>query len=287
MMNNKLFTQRPMRESDLGRALELTQAEGWPHRAEDWALHFDQGRGWVACDDNDCVIGTTLIWEYGEAEEIATVGLIVVDRSWQGKGVGKALLSCAIENTNVETLRLMSTVAGLKLYSKCGFKKIGVVEQRQAIPKNIAAIQPPLGVSLRAPNPADVDALIKLDALAFGCRRDKLIKTLLKSASAILLEDKTGLCGFACIRHGGRGMQFGPVIANDEHQAIVMISTLLQQITEFTRLDVPADALELAAWLDEVGLPVVDQVTAMQRGGASGPIDGQARTFALVSQAFG
>ncbi|MBR9908742.1 MAG: GNAT family N-acetyltransferase [Gammaproteobacteria bacterium] len=302
------FSLRPMQEQDLAGALRLTQAEKWPHRAEDWALHLQQGRGWVACDQGGQVIGTTLLWEFGAASNsgIGTVGLIVVSRHWQGRGVGRQLLELAMESASVATLRLMATEAGIKLYGRCGFVPTGTVQQRQAIPGQVPLLAVPAGLRLRRAQAADLASLVALDAAAFGCERARLLqsicqigRTMVLEADTGVLEDDTGIKAFASIRRGGRGLQFGPVVAANQQQACVLISALLQDTAEFIRLDVPREALQLGAWLDEIGLPVVDQVTAMQRGpvvegestnqqgNQQGGQEGNPRTYALVSQAFG
>ena len=69
---------RRLLSADLDHALQLTQAENWSHRAEDWQFHHQLGRGWAACDEDGMLTGTALWWAYGE--RFGTVGLVVVDR---------------------------------------------------------------------------------------------------------------------------------------------------------------------------------------------------------------
>ena len=69
---------RPMRPDDLPWGLQLTQAENWSHRLEDWQFHFRLGHGWVACSDDGEPVGTASWWGYGPG--FGTLGLVLVDR---------------------------------------------------------------------------------------------------------------------------------------------------------------------------------------------------------------
>jgi GNAT superfamily N-acetyltransferase len=274
---------RRMQAGDLPSALELTQAENWPHRAEDWEFHHRLGRGWAACDDNGALLGTASWWAYGDA--FGSVGLVVVDRKQQGKGIGRQLMEAIIEDAGPRALQLVATNAGLKLYRQCGFREHGGIEQRQGIPALRSAVAKPSGMTLRFVTANDLGALGDLDAAAFGAPRHELIKSVGSAGTGVLTKEGGRLTGFALMRPSGRGTVIGPVVANDESHAIDLIAHLLNISMGFTRIDIPAAATELAAWLDAVGLVRVDQVTTMVRGNRPVP-HSSAKTFGLVSQAF-
>src|SRR6185437_9201170 len=81
---------RRLQAADLAAALKLTQAERWSHRMEDWEFHYRLGLGWAACDSTGKLLGTASWWAYGDA--FATVGLVLVDQSCQGRGIGRKLM---------------------------------------------------------------------------------------------------------------------------------------------------------------------------------------------------
>lgn len=275
---------RPLLTTDLADALKLTQAENWSHRLEDWQFHFRLGRGWAVCDDHGALIGTALWWPYGE--HFATVGLIVVDRRQQGKGIGRRLMHAIIEAAGSRTLHLVATQAGLKLYRQCGFEEIGTIEQRQGDPNRHAGITATVDTSLRAVTSDDAAVLSNLDANALGAPRDHVIRAVLASSSGGVLATRGGKpIGFALMRPSGRGHVIGPIVAPDEALATALISHLLDRGEGFARVDLPGDAVEVAQWLDRVGLVSVDRVTTMERGGRPSP-QGPMRTFGLVSQAL-
>jgi GNAT superfamily N-acetyltransferase len=275
---------RRLEAADLPAALVLTQLQKWSHRLDDWELHFRLGRGWAIDDGNGTLLGTTLWWAYGEA--FGTVGLVVVHPDAQGRGLGRRLMDAAIADAGPRTLRLAATEAGLELYRRCGFVEGYTIVQRQGPVSAAPAPALPPGVRLRAFEPGDLVAATALDAGAVGAPRDALIAEVARIATGGVVAEREGrLAGFALQRSSGRGTSLGPLVAEDESLAIALAAHLASRHTGFLRLDVPATATTLAAWLDASGLQAVDRVTVMTRGPAPRPT-GTARTFGLVSQAF-
>jgi len=272
---------RPMQLDDLPAGLKLTQAVHWAHRIEDWQFHHRLGRGWVICGDDGAMLGTATWWSYGQ--HLGSVGLVLVDASQQGKGLGRRLMNTIIDDAGSRALQLMATQAGLKLYRQCGFREVGLTEQRQGI---ISPLPAPTGVTLRAAMADDLDALVTLDAAAFGAQRRELIRELLAAGSGTVATIDGQVAGFAIKRQAGRGTLIGPVVADSESLAIALVTQLVNSSSGFVRIDIPAAAEELGRWLDTVGVVRVDTVVAMLRGERPETHPGM-RTFGLASQAFG
>lgn len=276
---------RPMNPADIDRAVELTRAEGWPHTAADWAFHLALGKGWVIESADGEILGTLLWWEFGPT--LATLGLIVVDRRHQGRGLGRRLMEFAREELGGRTLRLVSTEAGYTLYRHFGFEPVVPVEQRQARLSGVAPLPPGPGEAVRAAKPADFELICRLDRVAFGADRQSLLHALLNAGECLVLEQSGRFTGFAILRKSGRGYVAGPVVALDQSEAKVLLSHLLAGRDMFCRIDVPRKAGALAAWLDDIGLPVVDRVTAMQNSRVTMTHNLEFQTYALTSQALG
>ena len=276
---------RKMQAEDLGEGLRLTQAESWSYRLEDWSLHFRLGQGWVACDAGGRVLGTAIWWRYGE--QFATVGLVVVDRHQQGKGIGRKLMNAVMEDAGARSLTLVSTRAGRRLYEQCGFREQGAIDQHQGVPVCAALPHEPSAASFRAVTSTDVSTIAQWDANSFGTDRTPVIAAVLESGAGkgILAARHGRLAGYALARPAGRGTTIGPVVAEDETVAIEMIARMLQGRNEITRLDIPADATVLGGWLESAGIARVDRAAVMVRGTPM-PRGGAARVFGLVSQAL-
>ena len=267
-----------MQPEDLPSALKFTQAVQWAHRLEDWQFHYRLGRGWVACDEHGAMLGTATWWSHGEHH--GSVGLVVVDRSQQGKGIGRRLMETIIDDAGSRSLQLVATQAGLKLYQQCGFREAGMIEQRQG-EVSAPVAEPSTTAGMRATTAGDLEALTALDAAAMGAPRRELLQHVLDVGSGFVHPG-----GFVVKRQAGRGTLIGPVVAESESLAIALVARVLNSSTGFVRIDIPSHAEQLAAWLDSVGLVKVDTVTAMRRGASPAANPGM-RTYALVSQAFG
>jgi len=279
---------RRLQAADLADALKLTQAERWSHRMEDWEFHYRLGLGWAACRSDGKLLGTASWWDYGD--ELAAVGLVLVDQSYQGQGIGRKLMDAVIDEASPRALQLTSTQAGLKLYQRCGFRETHSIGQHQGVVAKIptAASLPelPAHTELRPVSRGDLGELCDLDAAAFGANRRKLISAVLESGTGGVLAVIGGQpTGFALARQSGRGTAIGPVVAPDESVAIALIARQLKANSGFMRVDIPTDAVQLAGWLEEAGLQCVDRVTVMLRGSRRERRP-SGRVFALVSQAL-
>jgi GNAT superfamily N-acetyltransferase len=282
----RALTLRRLEERDLDGTLRLSQAERWSHRLEDWQFHFRLGQGWVACDDEGKVLGTASWWAYGE--QFGTVGLVLVDQAHQGQGIGRQLMNVVMSDAGPRLLQLVATKAGLTLYQRCGFREDHGIRQYQGTVTQIPAFAPLPDTVLETVSLADLEAVCDLDAAAFGANRRHLVSAVFNDGNGggVLARRNGRVAGFALARQSGRGTTIGPVVAEDEALAITLIAHQLNSNRSFTRVDVPADAMKLADWLEAAGIVCVDHVTSMVRGNLR---EGraQARVFGLVSQALG
>ena len=275
---------RRMRAEDLVAAQALTQREGWPHSLRDWQFNFDLGEGWVVCNSSAKLLGTALWWPYGEA--FGCVGFVVVDSGCRGQGIGRKLMEAVLEDAGDRALQLVATQAGIKLYRDCGFQTVGTIEQRQSDISAVKPIPPVAGTVLRNVNANDSAALSRFDYTAFGADRSGLLAQLFSVGDGLVAETEGNITGFALIRRAGKGLVIGPVAAVDQASAIALISAQLAEHSGFIRIDIPASATALAAWLDSIKLHCVDQATVMVRGEQPNKSTAM-KIYSLISQALG
>lgn len=271
-----------LRDDHLPAAHALSQELRWPYRPEDWQFAHRLGRGFAVEQDGQ-LLGTALWWPYGD--DVASVGMIIVSPAAQRRGIGAALMDALLADTAGRRVVLNSTVEGRRLYERLGFVAYGAVHQHQAV-LAVAPDVPATDATIRDLSPADVSELHMLDSEAAGMERRALLDALLPIADTIVAERNGIIVGYACVRTWGRGVVIGPVIAADADVARALIATLAaRRVGSFVRIDVTLTS-GLSPWLETIGLPKVDAVTAMALGGAPEP-RARATLHALSNQSLG
>lgn len=246
---------------------------------------LELGVGTAAVDAGGLVVGGGMRWSFGN--DTGTIGMVLVAREMQGKGVGRALMTTLIDQSAPRALMLNATAEGLELYKKLGFVPVGLVRQHQGMLAEGAALPVAPKVALRRAVAADAEMLCTIDAAAFGADRSPLMRRLLSNGEAWLVERAGRPTGFAVLRAFGRGTMIGPVLAPSEEEAIALVAAAVRIAPPgLVRIDIPAHAEHLAAWLTAAGLPAIDAVTMMLRG--TWPKSRkEPQRFALVLQALG
>jgi GNAT superfamily N-acetyltransferase len=272
---------RAMCATDLPAALALSQRLSWPHRLEDWQMMFRLGTGLVL-EDRGQLIGTALCCVQGG---FSSVGLVIVAREYQGRGLGRRLMQAALDLSAGTVATLTATPEGAPLYEKLGFATCGRLVQHQGLCPGGCGL--PQNAGIRALGGDERMAAVALANAGSGLARDAVLQDLLaESQRAHVMEACGERVGLALLRPFGRGLAIGPVIARNPGQARALIQSLLGQVSGcFVRIDVTA-ASGLSPWLDSIGLPRVDEPVQMARG--PGPTGRAGFTqYAVVSQALG
>ncbi|WP_162175164.1 GNAT family N-acetyltransferase [Fodinicurvata fenggangensis] len=275
-----------LQEADLHQARQLSAAEGWPHREEDWRFMLQLGEG-LAAFDGEKLIGTAMAWPFGEA--VSTVGMVLVHPRRRGSGMGKALFKRLMDRIAAPSIQLHATEQAAPLYRAFEFMPVGQVRQCQgeAPSQGFALSEDRTGV--RVLKPSALDEILALDARATGADRSDLLTGIARMGRCYGLPDESGLHGYAISRPFGRGIQVGPVVADSDAGAVALAAACLSEVPGgcHVRFDVPVDS-PLADWVQRQGLPAVGLVTRMQRGPDPRQDNGSAMTVhGLASQALG
>ena len=275
------LTPVALRSEHLPQALALSQALQWPYRLEDWAFALALGRGF-AVEIDARLAGTALWWPYGPAH--GSIGMIIVSADAQRMGIGRRLMEAVVADAAGRSMILNSTNEGFSLYRSLGFVERGHVHQHQAVLTQAPTLDPRSGT--RTLQAADLDTVRQLDRSASGMERGALIDALFGMSDIKVVERDGVVCGYGCARRWGHGIVIGPVIAETAAQARALISDLAaEHLGQFVRVDVTS-ACGLSPWLEEIGLPQVDQVVAMALREPPRSCAGSA-LFALATQALG
>jgi len=264
---------------DLDAAVALCERVRWPHRPEDLRFLLTSGNGRIVRDpDSARPLGVGLWIPYGD--DVAVMGMVIVDPACQGRGIGRRLVEALITDCKPRTLILNSTDAGRALYENQGFRVLGTILQRQGT----LHAQPARDTSTRDADRSDWDAIVSLDTHAFGTSRAALIGRLLEDARAVVSTAGGAPHGYALARPFGLGEVVGPVVASSDDEAIALFRAVAA--SGFTRVDCPHEAARFSAFLDDAGLRVVDRPTRMVLGQWSDP-QHPPRIFALAGHALG
>ena len=160
---------------------------------------------------------------------------MLVDCAFRGRGIGKLLMSAALEyleRTRVQTVKLDATAAGQPLYQALGFKSETFIERWERLASNLGQKKPqPLSA-------ADIALIQSLDPLAFGCDRLPLIDRLTAECCAASVQHSPGERGYALAREGLRAAYVGPLIAANCSTAACLLGAVLEQLPGSVYIDV-------------------------------------------------
>jgi hypothetical protein len=268
---------------DLEAAQALSREFQWPHRLEDWRFVFAYGQGVAAVRDGE-LVGTAFHWLWGTSH--ATLGMVMVTPRMQGQRLGQHLMHAVMAGLEGRTVLLHGTAEGRGLYERMGFAMTGEVRQHQGLATAGPLLPLLQDERLRPLGRTDTPHLIALDTRASGMPRDAMLRQLLNEGEAVVLTRGGEAVGFSIVRRFGRGHAIGPVVAPDLSGAQALIGHWCSRYAgKFLRIDVDA-ASGLPEWLEAQGLPRVDTVTPMVRGGPleRGPTLGG---WALVNHSMG
>lgn len=255
MPDNFTFKIRPMITNDLNQAISLSNSEGWNQTEKDWKLLLENPINiCIVAEYDNKVIGTATALNH--SDKIAWIGMVLVDKSFRGRGVGKRLLTNIIGALkNVDSIKLDATPAGLPLYQKLGF-----IDEY----KIYRMINPELHSFKKQPfnyEPVNIDQksfsdVLKLDKRIFGNARTYLLQTLLRNypAKAYLIKRNKKIDGYMFGRDGVRFNYIGPVFAFSHDSARILISKALESLNnQPVALDILQDKEDLIKWLESLG----------------------------------
>lgn len=264
---------------------QMTVGVHWPHRADDLDLIISLGKGHIGTDEIGRPVCTAISFPFGD--DFAMIGMMTTTPRLQTLGAGRWLLKTVLADCGGRDLRLNATRAGYTLYQEAGFVPVGPVRQMQGLAR--APEMPPVapGLEIREVQSRDRDAMLALDAHAFGAVRESLFDRLMEAPAGTVAVRNGERVGFALHRRFGKGMVIGPVVAEDDLMAMQLIAPLIRQNAGvFARMDTPVDSAALLSFLNAAGLHFFDTVTEMRIGphrrATRGPL-----TYGLAAHSLG
>jgi GNAT superfamily N-acetyltransferase len=262
----------------------LSRSVGWQDTESDWRVLHAAATVFGVRDEGRLVAQVALGVYGGGGSGAGTVAKMVVAPEVQGRRIGARLLDALLaeaERGALPVLGLVATTEGRPLYERRGFVACG---------ETVVLTGTPTGFDVpEAAGPlADADAAARLEQRFMACSRAALLGARFREAIATsaLVDADGGVRAFAMATAQGPVALIGPVVAEREDDARVLISSLFARAPGPARIDVPAEHAGFRAWLRQRGF--AEQVTRaeMARGAARLPWQVPQR-FALASQAWG
>ncbi|MBB5576112.1 MULTISPECIES: GNAT family N-acetyltransferase [Rhizobium] len=286
------LTLSEMENADLDALHALSLAVGWPHRAEDWQIVREMGRGVVARDAIGRVLGSAMWFDF--APDFTTIGMVITSPRLQMLGTGRWMMEHVLAQTGSRALGLNATRAAKRLYQSLGFRaeKLDYQCNGEAVSPPIVPLPP--RTRLRALDQADLAEIATLDLVAYGADRMPVLTRLLNVSKGLALIRDGRTVAFSLCRRFGRGHVIGPVVATSDEEAIAVVRPhVADHVGSFLRIDTRQQAGAFPQFLAQSGLPVYDTVTSMSLRRAWLPEDGAQPggggplIYGLASQALG
>jgi GNAT superfamily N-acetyltransferase len=242
--------------SDLDACLELAADRGWRPERRKWALMFELGEVYGIRDPAGGLAGTVTLTRYGRG--LAVVGMMLVASRHGRRGLGRRLMTHALEQAGDATVFLYATPFGRPLYERLGFRSVGGVTT--GVGRFTGG---PAGGSRHA-EPGDGGAILALDAAAIGADRARLVAAYLQLAEQVRVVERDGeVCGYAVAAAAVDNVVVGPVIAHDLDTARTLIADVASATDAPIRLDLDG---RLREWARERGVAPRDDVALMVHG---------------------
>jgi ribosomal protein S18 acetylase RimI-like enzyme len=255
-MQKTSFTLRPMQANDVKDGMRLSTAEGWNQTEKDWKFFIENTNNiCVVAEAGKKVIGTITAINY--SNEVAWIGMVLVDKDYRGRRISKMLLEYVLEKLkSFKSIKLDATLAGREVYKKFGFKdEYSITRMTLTFNQNSTATEKK-NVLVEPIQSKDITRIIKLDEDVFGTGRSQLTEYLIKEYphKAYLLKDNNDISAFALGRDGNKYHQIGPVIADTINDAKILIAKALKDLNNQPLVvDVLNDKEELITWLQSLG----------------------------------
>ena len=241
---------------DVEQALQLSKAENWNQTEKEWKLLIGNPQNTcLAATIGEKLIGTATAIKY--ENNVAWIGMVIVDSDYRGQRISNLLLSNLIENSkNIIPLKLDATPAGQPVYQKFGFIEEYLVYRFTSMSVFKKEIHIENGISVERVSPENTDEITEYDKKIFGADRKQLIEFLIRNfpEKAWVLRQNGQIHGIALGRKGNSFHQVGPVFASSNNFAKILILKSFESCeNQSVVVDVTEQNTELINWLKTLG----------------------------------
>ena len=220
----------------------LSTEAGWNQTEDDWRLLLSAGSGFGFAGADGTLVASAVVLPY--ANRFAWIGMVLVTASARRQGLATLLLRHSLGWCHERALvpLLDATPAGRAVYVSLGFSDLRKLtrwrwasaaaapldEKRTPFSGTVAAFQ--------------IDSCAEWDEPRFGADRRTLLQMLQASRPELALQlvgSAGELRGYCLGRSGRIATQIGPVMAETEPDASVLLESALNRVHGPVLLDVP------------------------------------------------
>ena len=244
---------------DISQALEFSGAEKWNQTAADWNFIITTPENvCLAAVDNEKIVGTATATVYND--EVAWIGMVLVNKDYRGKGISKLLLTGLFEKLkHCCGIKLDATPAGQPVYEKFGFKTEYKITRLTNASVSLNNLSYHYSCNIERLCNEDISNVISFDENVFGAKREKLIRFLCRNnpENSWVLKQNGKITGFVLGRKGTRFYQVGPVAAMSGLGAKELLLKSFENIEEkAVVIDIPYENKDLLVWLLFLGFEI-------------------------------
>jgi len=281
------ITERSLTLADIPAAWRLSSEPNWDQTPEDWRLMIARGaaRGDAALgvEADGALIATAMTLGYGA--RFGWVSMVLVTKSWQRQGLARRLLLRCIESLQARGLApvLDATPAGRAIYLPLAFVDRYGLSRMVAHAPRLASAN-----ASRVATPADLPAILAMDAEVFGGDRSDILRDLLQRAGdrARVVERLGRLAGYALGRAGRTAWHVGPVVAQDVATARALFADSLVGHHGKVMADIASEQIELRHWLEAGGF-IEERPYSRMSLGPLDPFGDPSRLYAAAGPELG
>lgn len=254
----KQLQLRRMELSHMESLMRLKNAEGWNQLEEDWSMliSYRDSVNLVAVL-NERVVGSVTALNY--AGTVAWIGMMLVEKDYRGRGIGRALMLRAMEKLKGSaSIKLDATPAGRPLYLNLGFRdEYSLYRMSNPCASEISREDP--SIEPLQMHEADLPEVYALDQQVFGADRRELIGWLYERSPELarIIRIRDRLAGFSLGRPGKNFMQIGPLLASSEAHAKTLLGSAVNQLSgRAIVVDIPTRKAGMVQWLEGCGFQI-------------------------------
>lgn len=209
----KEYADSLLTQDDIDEAFRLSSQVGWNQTKSEWARLIELNpETCFAIRDEERLVGTATLATFGTY--LGWIGMVIVDQSCRGLGMGKQLLETVIaagRKQGCDIIGLDATDQGRPLYRQYGFCDVRAIDRWSG--RLTGRAKDEAVVNLKEHHLAEA---LRLDRQWSGCDRGRLIRHLFYEDTVRGLGwiPKNKLKGMAFIREGREYDHLGPIMAD-------------------------------------------------------------------------